>query len=156
MRKIINGKLYDTNTAELIDTYYNEYPASDFKHYSEELYKKKTGEFFLYGEGGALSKYAKSCGTNSWTGGSALTPLTEEEAKKWLEEYSDVGTYAKHFGLPEEQNPKSGIKDLRPFFLQESPAQIYDAGIVVQSICKRKRGTPSYVGYPVFSYKEYE
>lgn len=102
MRKIINGKLYNTNTAELIDTYYNEYPANDFKHYSEELYKKKTGEFFLYGEGGGLSKYAKSCGTNSWTEGSALTPLTDEEAKKWLEEYSDVDTYAEHFELPEE------------------------------------------------------
>ncbi len=48
MKKIINGKRYDTETAKLIgsDGYSN---PSDFNYWSEDLYQKKTGEFFLYG-----------------------------------------------------------------------------------------------------------
>ena len=51
-------------------------------------------------------------------------------------------------------NHKSGIKDLRPFSLWESPAQTIDAGIVVQSICKKERGTPMLMEYPVSAYIE--
>lgn len=38
MKKIINGKVYDTNTAKLIGSWD-----------AETLYQKKTGEFFLFG-----------------------------------------------------------------------------------------------------------
>lgn len=63
---------------------------------------KKTGEFFLYGEGGGLSKYRTVIDTNSWTGGSQIIPLTEEEAKDWMEKYGDVDDYIELFGEPKE------------------------------------------------------
>lgn len=46
MKKIINGKMYNTETAEFIDSYESGYP-KDFAYVYEALYRKKTGEFFL-------------------------------------------------------------------------------------------------------------
>ena len=56
MKKIINGRKYDTETAKEIGYWSNGYPCSDFNHCEETLYLKKTGEYFLYGEGGALTE----------------------------------------------------------------------------------------------------
>jgi len=63
MKKIINGKRYDTETAQLIGSasYSNR---TDFRFWSEELYRKKTGEFFLYGEGGPASKVDRPASTD--------------------------------------------------------------------------------------------
>lgn len=48
MKKIINGKKYDTETATYICGY--EYDTlSVFSHIHESLFRKKDGEFFLYG-----------------------------------------------------------------------------------------------------------
>ena len=55
MRKNIDRKMYDTETAELLASSSNGYGHGDFRYMEEQLYRKKTGEFFLYGEGGALS-----------------------------------------------------------------------------------------------------
>ena len=101
MRKIINGKKYDTNTATACGGY--EYGwGGDFNHIYEELYRKKTGEFFLYGVGGAFTKYCTECGPSSYTGGEDITPLTEKEAREWAEEYLDYDEYVKAFGEPAE------------------------------------------------------
>jgi len=56
MKKIINGKKYDTETATKLGEDCRGY-RGDIDFWSEELYRKKTGEFFLYGEGGARSQY---------------------------------------------------------------------------------------------------
>lgn len=101
MRKIINGKMYDTNTAKVIGTWSN-YKYGDFNYCEETLYKKKTGEYFLYGEGGALSKYAKSCGNNDTCGGSEFIPLSKNEAKKWMECNTSAEKYIAEFGEVEE------------------------------------------------------
>ena len=62
MKKIINGKKYDTETATKIGEYSNGYSTSDFHYIDETLYRKKTGEFFLYGEGGPMTRYSHACG----------------------------------------------------------------------------------------------
>lgn len=54
MKKIINGKKYDTETAGLICEHDNGRSWTDFYFYKECLYKKKTGEFFIHEEGGLL------------------------------------------------------------------------------------------------------
>ena len=102
MKRIINGKLYNTDTAKEIGVWSNNYNYGDFAYCSETLYRKRTGEFFLYGHSGAMSKYAKSCGQNSWSGGEDITPLTEAEAKKWAEKHLDADEYIEIFGEPEE------------------------------------------------------
>lgn len=101
MKKIINNKVYDTDTAkELgVDSYSN---ARDFNYWCERLYQKRTGEYFLYGEGGPASKYAVSVGQNCWSGGEKIIPLAAASARDWAEKHLDADDYEKLFGVPEE------------------------------------------------------
>lgn len=97
MKKIINGKKYDTETATKIHEWWNGLACNDFRSKTEALYKKKTGEYFLHGEGGAMTRYAQSNGNTSW-GGSAIVPLTLEEAKTWAENQMNADDYESIFG----------------------------------------------------------
>lgn len=104
MKKIINGKLYDTDTAKEIAVWSNGRSYSDFHHCVETLYKKRTGEYFLHGAGGPMSKYAESCGDNSWSGGSRITPLSYKAAKEWAEKNMDADDYIAEFGPVSESD----------------------------------------------------
>ena len=101
MKRIISGRRYDTETAKLLGqaSYSN---CSDFHYWSEELYVKRTGEYFLYGVGGPMSKYSQQTGENEWTGGKEIIPLSLNEAKMWVEKYLDADEYEKIFGKVEE------------------------------------------------------
>ena len=101
MRKIINGKLYDTGTAKQVGRHCSPLSVTDFYYFEETLFKKRTGEFFLFGGGNAASKYAERCGTG-WTGGTGFVPLTEEEARDWAETYLDADDYIAIFGEVQE------------------------------------------------------
>ena len=97
MRAVRNGKLYNTETAKLIGSdSFGQYGSND--NWGEELYLKKTGEFFLYGYGGYYSKYAKQVDSNSWSGSEKIIPLTESEAKAWAEKHLDGDKYIEAFG----------------------------------------------------------
>jgi hypothetical protein len=75
MRKIIQRKLCDTETARHLGTKYEgEY--GDPAGYEEKLYITKTKQYFLYGVGGVESKYAKE----------KMLLLTGEQAGEWLKE----------------------------------------------------------------------
>ena len=102
MKKVINGSLYDTETAKLLgeDSYSN---PRDFAHWRESLYRTKSGKYFLYGAGGALTKYAVCVGQNEWSGGEKIIPLDLDSAQKWAEEHLDGDEYIKAFGEPEER-----------------------------------------------------
>ncbi len=85
-KRVVDRKVYDTDTAELVHEYWNGYSSRDFKCISEQLYKTPKGNFFLLGAGGAMTKYAVDCGNNSRSGSSDnIIPLTKEEAIEWLE-----------------------------------------------------------------------
>lgn len=101
MRKVIKGKLYDTEKATMVAEWSDGYP-SDFRYCCEELYRKRTGEYFVHGEGGAMSKYAESCGQNQWMGGEAIRPVSYDEARQWLEEHGTAEEYEAEFGIPDE------------------------------------------------------
>ena len=98
MKKIIKGKVYDTETATYLGGMSNNIPASDFTYYEEELYKKRTGEFFLFGQGGAMTKYAKSCGGGNWSWGTEIIPLTWDAAREWAEKNLSTSKYEEIFG----------------------------------------------------------
>ena len=88
MKKIIDGKKYDTETAECIGGWENEYNGLDDRYFcAEELYRKKTGEFFIY----------------SWGQEPYIMPYTLDEAKKWAEEHLTGEKYEEIFGEVEEQ-----------------------------------------------------
>jgi hypothetical protein len=101
MKKIISKKLYDTETAQVIGSWDNGYYGNDFNSMSETLYRKRTGEYFLYGSGGPRTQYATREG-NMWGWGEMITPLTFEEARDWAEEKLTADEYAECFGMPDE------------------------------------------------------
>ena len=83
MKKIIDGKLYNTKTAIEIAEESFSYPG-DFHHTFQTLYKTKKGVYFFHGGGGPLTEWAESLGNNS-TGGSENIWIPEEnEMKNWL------------------------------------------------------------------------
>ena len=98
MKKIIDGRKYDTETAVALATYSDGKGWRDFSHFEETLYRKKTGEFFLHGSGGPMTKYSRSRGQNEWSGGDEIIPLKFEAARKWAEEHMDVEEYEEIFG----------------------------------------------------------
>mgnify|MGYP003378871881 FL=1 len=66
MKKIVNKRTYNTNTATKIGTYC-EGQFGDPAGYEESLYKTKKGQYFLHGIGGAED----------------LVPIAKEEANAW-------------------------------------------------------------------------
>lgn len=104
MRKIINGKLYDTETARELGIWTSTWDHRDFHYVAERLYLKRTGEYFLHGTGGPASKYAVTVGQNSWSGGEKIIPLSVESARQWAEEHLDADDYAQIFGMPDEDD----------------------------------------------------
>lgn len=98
MKAIIDGKRYDTETATHVA---NGGPAglgrSDFRWYDEDLYRTPRGNWFLAGEGGPMTRYARSCGDNTTTGGEAITPLTPDEALQWLENEGETEAIEQYF-----------------------------------------------------------
>ena len=108
MKKIINGKLYDTDTAHLVGEWDNQRYGS-FDYVAESLYRKRTGEFFLHGEGGARSRYATHCGNDSWSGDAAIIPLSWEAARQWAEEHLDADEYQAAFGQIVEDDSRTVV-----------------------------------------------
>lgn len=96
MKKVIDGKVYNTETAEEIHSWDNGFYGSDFKQCEETLYRTKKGAFFLHGHGGPMSKYAVSCG-NGYSGSSDIEVMTNEEAREWLEEKNAIDELEKLF-----------------------------------------------------------
>lgn len=99
MKKIIGGKRYDTDSARLVGEWSNGYGRNDFAYVIESLYCKRTGEYFLHGEGGASSRYARSCGQNMWSGGEHIMPLSYEEARDWAEHRLEADEYEAEFDV---------------------------------------------------------
>jgi hypothetical protein len=85
MKAVINGKRYDTETADLVAQWSNHYYPNDFHYCEEALYRTKKGNWFIHGEGGAMSSYSRPCGNNGSCGGEEIRVLTPDEAREWLE-----------------------------------------------------------------------
>lgn len=96
MRKVLGGSMYDTETAKFLG--FCEYGRpGDFNHYSERLYRTKSGKYFIYGEGGARTRYAGRSG-DLWTDGELIDPVTEDVAKQWAEKELTGDEYEAAFG----------------------------------------------------------
>lgn len=98
MRKIINGRKYDTDTATRIAEWENTIDVRDFSHYSETLYRKRNGEYFIFGSGNAGSRYSTRVEQNTWSGGQNIAPLSYDAAREWAETHLDADTYETEFG----------------------------------------------------------
>lgn len=96
MKKIINGKKYDTDTAKCIGCENNigcgndkVLSCTDYSFWETCLYRKKTGEYFTY--------YHEVKGDKE-----VITPISEEEAMKWCEIHMSVEEYEEIWGEVEE------------------------------------------------------
>ena len=94
MKKIIKRRIYDTETAKKIGSWNNNLPQEDLNYYTEELFRKKSGEYFLCGSGGSQSPYG------DWDkGGFAIRPMSCEAAQKWAEEHLPTEKFLKEFSI---------------------------------------------------------
>ena len=93
MKAIINGVRYDTTKAIEIgrSSNNNAVGRGDFSWWEATLYKTpRSGKFFLAGAGGPMSRFSRSAGQNSWTGGEAIQLMDEDEAREWAEQHLTV------------------------------------------------------------------
>ena len=101
MKKIINGKIYNTDTAAFIGNhqYAN---MGDFHYEDTDLYRTPKGAFFVQGTGGAYSRWSRPCGSNGMSGGHGIQALTPTEALEWCEAAGiDADTIAQYFSVEE-------------------------------------------------------
>ena len=117
MKKVLDGSVYDTEKATCIGEYDNGHMPNDFDYYEEQLYRTKSGKFFLYGEGGGNSRYGEWHG-NSGGPGMKIMPMSFDEARRWAEKYLSGEDYIEAFGEPEE-----GEKSLKGIYLSPAAAR---------------------------------
>lgn len=108
MKKIISGKVYDTDTAQKLGSWSNMSDRS-FERIDETLYRKRTGEFFLHGEGGPMSRYAVQIGQNNWSSGERITPLSWDDARAWVESHLNPEDYERIFGPVSEDGSRVAV-----------------------------------------------
>lgn len=106
MKKIIRGKVYDTDTAEKVGGWAKGLE-DNLYWVEEELYRKRTGEFFLCGSGGPGSKYAVSTGDSNWRSGEEIIPLSYQAAQEWAEKRLSADEYEAIFGEVVEDDSKT-------------------------------------------------
>ena len=111
MKRIIDGKRYDTSTAEEVATATHGY-RREFSYYEETLYCKRTGEYFLYGYGHGESKYAKQV-LGNWGPGEDIIPMTYEQAREWAEASLDADGYEAEFGEVPESDGEDVVLSVR-------------------------------------------
>ena len=104
MKKAIDGKVYNTETAELIYSWDNGRGRNDFRSREKDLYRTKKGKYFIHHSGGAMTDMAVSVGDNSFGGSENIEPLTEQQVIKFLE----------------GKNAVEVLEDLFPEYLEEA------------------------------------
>ena len=96
MKKVIDGKLFDTDTAVQVASWTNGYGYNDFNYCEVTLYQTKKGAWFLLGEGGGNSGYASFSGDCRGPGKS-IDLLSADEAFKWLCDNNKVDEIDEYF-----------------------------------------------------------
>lgn len=109
MNKIINGKVYNTDTARKIGTWSNGADRTDFSWVEETLYQKKTGEFFLHGQGGPDTRYAQQLEASHWTGEETISLVSYDSARQWAEDHLTAEQYQATFGEVVEDNSRTTL-----------------------------------------------
>lgn len=97
MRKVVRGKRYDTATGIRVASWDNGYYRTDFHYCSEDLYRTARGNWFVHGEGNALSRWAEAYGSSRGPG-EDIMPLSQAAAVEWLEERGLSDEIDEHFG----------------------------------------------------------
>lgn len=86
MRRVIDGKRYDTETAQEVHAWDNGRYQSDFRYRAKSLFRTAKGAWFIYHEGGAMTDMARTVGDAS-AAGADIEPVTDRDALAFLESH---------------------------------------------------------------------
>lgn len=101
MKRVIDGRIYDTDKAILIGEYSHLSP-TDFNFFFAGLYQTaRSKRFFLAGKGGPMTAFGKHCSDGSWTFGEKIIPLADQDAREWAEKYMKYEDVKKYFTVDE-------------------------------------------------------
>lgn len=103
MRKVVNGRVYDTDTAKLVCEWDNGEMPSGLGYVYHGLHRKKTGEFFLHVCGGAATNWAKPTETGGTRRAEHVVLATYDEARALVEAHGTADEYEAVFGLCEDE-----------------------------------------------------
>jgi len=88
MKFTIDGQRFDTDKSEAIHASSYEGPKNSSEWWSETLYRTpRSKRFFLVGEGGPMTRYARRVGFSSYISGARCDPMTDAEARAWAEDH---------------------------------------------------------------------
>jgi len=96
VRQVIEGKLYDTETATLIHNWTNGRYAGDFKFREKSLFCTKKGAYFIHHVGGAMTDMAVPAG-NGMGGSQSIEPIDETTAIRFLESHGGSEKIIEYF-----------------------------------------------------------
>ena len=88
MKKFINNKVYNTETAQLIREYWNGREKDDDFYHLERLYKTENGDMFLYYTGGKYTEYE---------GHEDIIPSEPCDVCNWLERIARTEAIERYF-----------------------------------------------------------
>lgn len=123
MRRVMNGKMYDTETAREVGYWYNARSGSDYRN--KTLYRKRTGEYFFHTQHGEYD-YREN-----------IVPTDYETARAWAAENLEAEDYEREFGTPDE----GGTHDLHVTVSDEAwkalTRRASKEGVTVRAIIER-------------------
>jgi len=100
MKKAIDGKSFDTETADCLgELPCSSYPG-DFQYHKTYLYRSPKGQYFLSGSGGPMSMWSEPYGNNGSQGGSGLCLIDKDDAR----------IHAERIGLTEKEMTYAGFQ----------------------------------------------
>lgn len=108
MKKIINGKVYDTEKAQLIaEAHHDNIKDADGKSLKQWFYRKKTGEFFVQVDGAAIE--LQNIFQHDYKPNAGIYPLTYEQAQRWAERELTAEKWEEIFGDPEDDDTQVSV-----------------------------------------------
>lgn len=99
MRLILKNKAYDTEKARVVGEWVDFDPRGPSR-ITERLYRKRTGELFLYGTGDPYARQSSLPGRAEWRGSEWIQPLDYDLGREWAEEHLEPAAYEAAFGVP--------------------------------------------------------
>ena len=153
MITIFNGKKYSTETARKVAVGSNGLKPDDVNFVVETLYRKRTGEYFIHGVGGAMSIYAKAAYGGGMMSGENIVPLSFDKAKEWAKKIMPEKEFDDEFG----EIADCDTRIIMSITMSESVAkrlrrEAAERGISVSTLLERKAvlNLEGHVSYGVF------
>lgn len=101
MKAVIDGLLYDTDTATEICDISNGYSTNDFEYRSGKLCKTPNGRYFAVGSGGPNSMFAVQVGNSRMGSTGRIVALDIHAARALAERYASINTITEFFTVEE-------------------------------------------------------